>query len=70
MSGTIRGAARLWPAWPGPRPERSPRRARPTGGRAEVVVAITRDAAESLGLAVGDEVHAVIKSTEVMVGKE
>jgi len=34
------------------------------------VAAITRDAAESLGLAVGDDVHAVIKSTEVMVGKE
>jgi molybdate transport system regulatory protein len=36
----------------------------------EIVSAITRTAAESLNLQVGDEVLAIIKSTEVMVGKE
>jgi molybdate transport system regulatory protein len=39
-------------------------------GGDEVVAAITKEAAESLGLAVGDEVRAVIKATEVMVGKD
>jgi molybdate transport system regulatory protein len=39
-------------------------------GGDEVVAAITKEAAESLALAVGDEVRAVIKATEVMVGKE
>jgi len=39
-------------------------------GGDEVVAAITKEAAESLGLAVGDQVRAVIKATEVMVGKE
>jgi molybdate transport system regulatory protein len=39
-------------------------------GGQEVVAAITKDSAESLGLAAGDQVTAVIKATEVMVGKE
>jgi molybdopterin-binding protein len=39
-------------------------------GGQEVVSAITKDSAEALGLAVGDSVVAVIKSTEVMVGKD
>jgi molybdopterin-binding protein len=36
----------------------------------EIVSAITRTSAESLNLQAGDEVLAIIKSTEVMVGKE
>jgi len=40
-----------------------------TGGQ-EVVAAITKDSAESLALAEGDNVSAVIKATEVMVGKD
>jgi molybdate transport system regulatory protein len=40
------------------------------GGGDEVVASITKDSAEALGLAVGDHVHAVIKATDVMVGKE
>ena len=39
-------------------------------GGEEVVAAITKDSAEHLGLAEGDAVTAVIKATEVMVGKE
>src|SRR5262249_54828705 len=39
-------------------------------GEQELVSVITRSSAERLGLAVGDEVYAVIKSTEVMLGKE
>jgi molybdate transport system regulatory protein len=39
-------------------------------GDQELVSLITRSSAERLKLAVGDEVFAVIKSTEVMVGKE
>lgn len=35
----------------------------------EVVAAITRASAESLGLKVGDQVKAVMKATEVMVAK-
>jgi molybdopterin-binding protein len=35
----------------------------------EVVAAITRTSAESLGLKVGDQVRAVVKATEVMVAK-
>jgi molybdopterin-binding protein len=35
----------------------------------EIVSAITRTSAESLGLKSGDEVTAVIKSTEVLIGK-
>ena len=40
------------------------------GGGQEVVAAITRDSAERLKLAEGDEVLAVMKSTDVMVAKE
>jgi molybdate transport system regulatory protein len=39
-------------------------------GGQEVVATITRDSVVALGLDVGDSVTAVIKSTEVMVGKE
>ena len=39
-------------------------------GDQELVSVITRSSAERLGLKVGDEVYAVIKSTEVMIGKE
>ena len=35
----------------------------------EVVAAITRRSAESLGLQIGDRVQAIIKATDVMVGK-
>jgi molybdopterin-binding protein len=35
----------------------------------EVVAAITRSSAESLGLKQGDQVKAVMKATEVMVAK-
>ncbi|MCC6178127.1 MAG: TOBE domain-containing protein [Chloroflexi bacterium] len=35
----------------------------------EVVAAITRSSVESLGLAQGDRVTAIIKATEVMIGK-
>ncbi len=38
-------------------------------GGQEVVAAITKDSAESLELEAGDEVAAIIKSTEVMVAK-
>ena len=36
---------------------------------AVITAAITREAVEDLELAVGDEVKAIIKSTEVMVAK-
>ena len=39
-------------------------------GDQDLVSVITRSSAERLGLAVGDEVVAVIKSTEVMIGKQ
>jgi molybdate transport system regulatory protein len=39
-------------------------------GDQEMVSVITRSSAERLGLKVGDEVFAVIKSTEIMIGKE
>lgn len=39
-------------------------------GEQELVSIITRSSAQRLGLAVGDEVIAVIKSTEIMIGKE
>ena len=39
-------------------------------GGDEVVASITKESAESLGLSAGDQVHAVIKATDVMVGKE
>jgi molybdopterin-binding protein len=38
-------------------------------GGQEVVSAITRSSAERLGLKQGDQVYAVIKSTEVIIGK-
>jgi molybdopterin-binding protein len=38
-------------------------------GGQELVSVITRASAEHLGLAAGDEVTAIIKSTEVMLGK-
>ena len=38
-------------------------------GDQELVSVITRRSAERLALRVGDEVYAVIKSTEVMIGK-
>jgi molybdate transport system regulatory protein len=39
-------------------------------GGQEVVSAITKDSAEGLALTEGDAVKAVIKATEVMVGKD
>jgi molybdate transport system regulatory protein len=39
-------------------------------GGQEVVAAITKDSAERLALAPGDAVTAIVKATEVMVGKE
>jgi molybdate transport system regulatory protein len=39
-------------------------------GGDEVVASITKESAESLGLAAGDQVRAVIKATDVMVGKD
>ena len=39
------------------------------GGGNTLVSAITRGSAEALKLAVGDEVTAIIKSTEVIIGK-
>jgi len=36
----------------------------------EIVSAITRTSAESLNLKAGDSVVAIIKSTEVMIGKD
>jgi molybdate transport system regulatory protein len=38
-------------------------------GDQELVAVITRSAAERLGLRAGDGVYAVVKSTEVMIGK-
>ena len=38
-------------------------------GDQELVSIITRGSAERLGLTVGDEVYALVKSTEVMIGK-
>jgi molybdopterin-binding protein len=38
-------------------------------GGVEVVAAITKDSAERLNLASGDSVVAVIKATDVMVGR-
>jgi len=39
-------------------------------GDQELISMITRSSAERLKLAIGDEVYAVIKSTEVMIGKD
>jgi molybdate transport system regulatory protein len=36
---------------------------------ATVTAVITKEAVEELGIKVGDEVHAIVKSTEVMIGK-
>ena len=38
-------------------------------GGQELVAAITRGSAERMGLNVGDEVFAVVKATEVMIGR-
>jgi len=38
-------------------------------GGQEVVAAITRRSAENLGLKAGDSVAAIIKATEVIIGK-
>jgi molybdopterin-binding protein len=38
-------------------------------GDLEIVSAITRTSAEALGLKAGDQVRAVIKSTEVLIDK-
>jgi molybdopterin-binding protein len=40
-----------------------------THGDIEIVSVITRSSAEDLGLKVGDQVTAVIKSTEVLIAK-
>ena len=40
-----------------------------TVGDLEIVSAITRASADSLGLKPGDEVKAIIKSTEVLIDK-
>jgi molybdate transport system regulatory protein len=39
-------------------------------GGQEVVAAITRGSVERMGLAVGQPIVAIIKSTEVMLGRE
>jgi molybdopterin-binding protein len=41
-----------------------------TVGQLEIVSAITRASAEKLALAPGDEVTAIIKSTEVLIDKQ
>jgi molybdopterin-binding protein len=38
-------------------------------GQHEIVSVITRASAERLGISVGDEVVAIVKATEVMIGK-
>ncbi len=40
------------------------------GGDQVITASITREAVEELGLAVGSEVVALVKSTEVMIGVE
>jgi molybdopterin-binding protein len=37
-------------------------------GGQQITASITKDAADDLGLAVGDRVTAIVKSTEVMIG--
>jgi len=39
-------------------------------GENEVVAVLTKNSAERLGLKVGDNAFALIKATEVMIGKE
>lgn len=38
-------------------------------GGQEVVAAITRSSVERMGIKVGDQVSAIVKATEVMIGK-
>jgi molybdopterin-binding protein len=45
-------------------------RIRLDGGGAVVTASITNEAVDELGLAVGDRASAVVKSTDVMVGKD
>lgn len=40
------------------------------GNGQEVVAAVTRASVERMGIAVGDSVVAVIKATEVMIGRQ
>ncbi|MGE5403952.1 MAG: TOBE domain-containing protein [Candidatus Saccharibacteria bacterium] len=40
------------------------------GGGQEIVAVITTDSVRDMGLKQGDIVHAVIKSTSVMIGRE
>jgi molybdopterin-binding protein len=40
-----------------------------TVGEVEIVAAITRASAESLGLKAGDPVKAIVKATEVLIDK-
>ncbi|MCD6129910.1 MAG: TOBE domain-containing protein [Deltaproteobacteria bacterium] len=39
-------------------------------GENEVVAVVTRTSAERLGLKVGDKAYALVKATEIMVGKD
>ncbi len=39
-------------------------------GENEVVTVVTRTSAERLGLKVGDKAYALVKATEIMVGKD
>ncbi|MCK4278188.1 MAG: TOBE domain-containing protein [Desulfurellaceae bacterium] len=39
-------------------------------GENEVVAVVTKTSAERLGLKVGDEAYALVKATEIMVGKD
>jgi molybdopterin-binding protein len=41
-----------------------------TAGGLEIVSAITRGSADAMNLKPGDEVTAIIKSTEVLIGKD
>ena len=43
---------------------------RPDGGDQVVTASITKDAAEDLGLTVGQPATVLVKSTEVMIGVE
>lgn len=38
-------------------------------GSSEIVAAITRGSVERMGIAVGDEVSAIIKASAIMIGK-
>lgn len=39
-------------------------------GENELVAVVTKTSAERLGLKVGDEAYALVKATEIMVGKD